>query len=69
MNFKFVPQAGSILPMESMPGEGGVFQIIGPTQLGQQELTETKEQIAELKEEIQELKAMVKKLLDSADKR
>lgn len=70
MNFKFVPQAGSILPLEMMPGQaGGVFQIAGPSQLGQQELTETKEQIAELKEEIQELKAMVKKLLDSADKR
>jgi C-terminal processing protease CtpA/Prc len=70
MNFKFVPQAGSILPLDMMPGQaGGVFQIAGPSQLGQQELTETKEQIAELKEEIQELKAMVKKLLDSTDKR
>ena len=78
MNFKLMPQAGTILPLEMLEGQvagqlggqgGGAFQIAGPIQFGQQDLSETKTQIAELKEEIQELKAMVKKLLDAAEKR
>jgi len=78
MNFKLMPQAGTILPLEMLQGQvagpgggegGGVFQIASPIQFGQQDNSETKAQIAELKEEIQELKAMVTKLLHATEKR
>ncbi len=67
MNFKVMPQAGSILPL-GLPQmvEGQAFGLAIPSP---NDLMETKNEIAELKEEIQELKAMVKKLLESTEKR
>lgn len=67
MNFKVMPQAGSILPVE-LPQmvEGQAFGLAIPSP---NDLMETKQEIAALKEEIQELKAMVKKLLESTEKR
>lgn len=67
MNFKVMPQAGSILPL-GLPQmvEGQAFGLAIPSP---NDLMETKNEIAALKEEIQELKAMVKKLLESTEKR
>ena len=65
MNLKVMPQAGSILPLNMIQGEGQAFGLSIPSP---NDLMDTKNELAELKEEIQELKAMVKKLLESIDR-
>lgn len=65
MVLKVMPQAGSILPLNMIQGEGQAFGLSIPSP---NDLMDTKKELAELKEEIQELKAMVKKLLESTDR-
>lgn len=71
MNFRIMPQAGSILlPTPELQGQGGnAFRIEIPGQAGEASQSRTDKEIAELKEEVQELKKMVKQLLEASSNR